>query len=180
MHDIIKGFVSGKGYGWGGTTNEVHGSISATKERIQAADFKHSVGMASSVAGSKTFSIKDNSLSRPHSDVPMDNPNADSVTGPAHKIRERNRVEESGKGGIHTTSADLAKEMTGFKQGAPPRPTHDLYRNQSFYYEGNLVQPQENEGGIVLPSGKVIRGDETNPLPQNNKDFWKGSVFEKK
>jgi conjugal transfer mating pair stabilization protein TraG len=142
MHDIVKGFVSGKGYGWGGTTNEVHGSISATKERIQAADFKHSVGMASSVAGSKSFSIKDKNLSRPHSDVPMDNPNADSVTDPAHKIRERNRVEESGKGGIQTTAGGLAKDMAGLNNDAPPRPTHDYYRNQSFYHEGNLVQPE--------------------------------------
>ena len=136
--------------------------------------------MATSVAGSKTFSIKDNSLTRPYSDIPMDNPNADSVTDPARKIRDRNRIEKSGKGGIHTTSADLAKEMTGLKKGAPPRPTHDLYRNQSFYYEGNLVQPQKKEGGIVLPSGMVIRGDATDTLPQNDEDFWKGSVFEKK
>jgi len=180
MHDIIKGFVSGRGYGWGDTTNEVHGSISVTKERIQAADFKHSVGMATSVAGSKTFSIKDSTLTRPQSEAPMDNPNADSVTGPARNIRNRNRAEESGAGGIQTTAGGLAKDMSGLNKEAPPRPTHDLYRNQSFYHEGSLVQPEIKAGGIVLPSGMIIRGGADYTPPKDEDEIFKGSVFEKK
>jgi hypothetical protein len=71
--------------------------------------------------------------------------------------------------------------MAGLDQSALPRPTHDLYRNQSFYYEGNLVEPQHLEEGIALPSGKVVRGDASrDTLFQNDKEFWKGSVFEKK
>jgi hypothetical protein len=37
----------------------------------------------------------------------MDSPNATPVTDPATDIRRRNRLEESGEGGIHTTSAEL-------------------------------------------------------------------------
>ncbi|MEA2083916.1 MAG: hypothetical protein U9O82_06690, partial [Thermodesulfobacteriota bacterium] len=180
MHDIVKGFVSGNGYGWGNTTDEVHGSISGTRERIQSDDFKHSVGMAANIAGAKTFSIKSNNLSRPQSDIPMDNPNADSVADPARNIRNRNRTEESGNGGIQTTASGLAKDMAGLDKDTPPRPTHDYYRNQSFYHEGNLVQPQKQDGGIVLPSGMIIQGDAGYRPPKNDDEFFKGSVFEKK
>ena len=38
---------------------------------------------------------------------------------------------------------------------------------------------QRQDGGIVLPSGMVIRGDAGYTEPQD-KDFFKGSVFEKK
>jgi conjugal transfer mating pair stabilization protein TraG len=180
MHDIIKGFVSGRGYGWGDTTNEIHGSIAATREHIQNNEFKHDVGMATSVAGSKTFNIKNNSLTSPQSDIPMNNPNADSVTDPARNIRNRNRAEESGAGGIKTTASGLAKDMSGLNKDTPPRPTHDYYRNQSFYHEGNLVQPLKQDGGIVLPSGIVIRGDAGYKPPKDDEEFFKGSVFVKK
>lgn len=72
------------------------------------------------------------------------------------------------------------KDMAGLNKGAPPRPTHNFYRSQSFYYAGNLVEPQKQNGGIVLPSGRAIHGDADYTTPQNDKDFLKGSVFEKK
>jgi hypothetical protein len=103
----------------------------------------------------------------------------DSVTDPARNIRNRNRAEESGNAGIQTTAGGLAKDMAGLNRGTPPRPTHDYYRNQSFYHEGNLVQPQRQDG-IILPSGMIIRGDAAYTPPQNDKEFFKGSVFEKK
>lgn len=180
MKAIVTGFVSGNGYGWGSTADTVGNTIAGTKDRVQDQNFKQDIGMAASVAGSKTYGIKDGTLAKPHSDIPMDNPNAASVTDPAHDIRNRNRIEESGQGGIHTTAGDLVKDMAGLNQGAPPRPTHDFYRNPSFYYEGNLVEPQKQDGGIVLPSGRVIHGDAASVPPTNDEDFWKGSVFEKK
>ena len=180
MNTIVSGFVSGNGYGWGSTANTVGNTIASTRNRVKDHAFKQDVGMAASVAGSKTYGINDSTLSRPQSGTPMDNPNAGSVTGPAQDIRTRNRTEESGSGGIHTTAGELAKDVAGLNHGAPPRPTHDLYRNQSFYYEGNLVQPEKHEGGIVLPSGRIIHGDAASSPPTNDEDFWKGSVFEKK
>ncbi len=180
MRDIVTGFVSGNGYGWGSTANTVGNTISSTRDHVQNQGFKQNVGMAASVAGSKTYGIKDDTLMRPQSGIPMDNPNAASVTDPAHDIRNRNRSEESGNGGIHTTAGELMKDMAGLNKGAPPRPTHDFYRNQSFYYEGNLVEPQKQTEGIVLPSGKVLYGEAGYAAPQNDTDFFKGSVFEKK
>jgi hypothetical protein len=99
---------------------------------------------------------------------------------PADGIRRRNRLEESGKGGIKTTAGGMAKEMIGGDIHQPISPTSDLFRNDSFYNEGSLVEPQQRpDGGIVLPSGLVIRGD-TDAAAIEDKDFFKGSVFEKK
>ncbi len=151
----------------------------APRERVQVYDLKQNVGMAASVAGAKTFGIKQNNFSSPKSDIPMDNPNAGSVTDPAHDIRTRNRAEESGNGGIHTTAGELAKEIAGLNKNVPLRPTDDFYRNQSFYYEGNLVQPEKKNEGIILPSGNVIQGDADYDPPTSDKDLWKGSVFER-
>ncbi len=157
MQDIVNGFVSGNGYGWGSTSNTVSNTLAATKGNIQDHGFKHNVGMAASVAGSKTYGVNDDSLVRPSSDMPIDRPNADSVTDSAHNIRNRHHTEASGNGGIHTTAGELMKDVAGIKNGAPPRPTHDFYRNQSFYYQGDLAQPLQQDG-LVLPSGKIIRG----------------------
>lgn len=130
-----------------------------------------------SVAGSKTF--KSNNLTRPQADNPMDNPNADSVTDSARNIRHRNRTEKSGAGGIQTTAGELTKDIAGLNKDVPPRSTPDYYRNQSFYHEGNLVEPLKQDGGIVLPSGMVIRGD-AGYTPKNDEEFFRRSVFEKK
>ncbi len=179
MNNIINGFVSGHGYGWGNTADTVSNTINDTREHVQNQGFKHNVSMAASVAGSKTYGVSDTTIAKPQSDIPLDNPNARSVTDPAHDIRNRNRIEESGSGGIHTTAGELTKDIAGLNKGAPPQPTHDFYRNQSFYYEGNLSQPQHQDGGLVLPSGRIIYSDPGNTTPQNDQDFLKGSVFEK-
>jgi len=181
MQDIINGFVSGKGYGWGDTTNEVHDAINSTKGRAQSQGFKQDIGMSAMEAGAKTFGVNEDSFSNPTSDVLLDNPNANAVTNPADDIHRRNRLEESGNGGIHTTAGGIAKDVAGLNKNDPISPTSELYRNESFYYEGNLVQPQQRQdGGIVLPSGTVIHGGTGPEPPKDDKEFFKGSVFEKK
>ncbi len=181
MHDIINGFVSGKGYGWGGTTSEVQDAMSSTRGHAHGQGFKDDVGMSAIEAGAKTFGVNEDSFSNPTSDVPLDNPNANAVTNPADDIHRRNRLEESGNGGIHTTAGEIAQDMAGLNKNAPISPTSELYRNESFYYEGNLVQPQKEQGGgIVLPSGKVLHGGTGSEPPPDDKEFFKGSVFEKK
>jgi hypothetical protein len=181
MNDIITGFVSGKGYGWGNTTSAVHEAMQTNRARSQGpADFKHDVGMSAMNAGAKTFGVNEGSFSTPTSDIPIDNPNAKTVTDPADAIHRRNRVEESGEGGIKTTASGIAKEMIGKDHLQPISPTSNLFRNDAFYNEGSLVEPQQRpDGGIILPSGMVIRGDADYTASQD-KDFLKGSVFEKK
>ena len=181
MDDIINGFVSGKGYGWGNTTTAVHEAMQTNRAQSQGPDgFKHDVGMSAMNAGAKTFGVNEGSFSTPTSDVPLDNPNAKAVTDSADTIRRRNRVEESGNSGIKTTAGGMAKEMVGMDNHQPISPTSNLYRNDAFYNEGSLVEPQQRpDGGVTLPSGMVIRGDADYTAPQD-KDSLKGSVFEKK
>jgi len=180
MHDIINGFVSGKGYGWGDTSSDVKDAMSATMGRVNNLDFQQDIGISAMNAGAKTFGMNENSFSTPASNVSLDNPNPNAVTSPADDIHRRNRLEESGNGGIHTTAGGIAKDMAGLNKNEPISPTSELYRNESFYYEGNLVQPQQTEdGGIVLPSGKVIHGGSGSEPPKDDKEFFKGSVFEK-
>jgi hypothetical protein len=70
-------------------------------------------------AGAKTFSINEESIS----DVQLDNPNANAVTDPADAMHRRNRLEESGEGGIHTTAGGITKEMAGADKHQPISPT---------------------------------------------------------
>ena len=181
MHDIIKGFVSGNGYGWGNTTNAVHEAMRINRTQAQGPrGFKHDVGMSAMNAGAKTFGINEKNMSEPAPDVPLNNPNAKTVIDPADAIRRRNRLEESGSGGIKTTSGGMAKEIIGKDNHQPISPASDLFRNDAFYDEGSLVEPQQRpDGGIVLPSGTVIRRD-ADYTAAENKDFFKGSIFEEK
>jgi len=96
MHNIINGFVSGNGYGWGNTTTEVKDAMSLTKGRVQSHGFKEDVAMSAMEAGTKTFGVKEDSFSNPTSDVLLNNPNPNAVTNPAENIHQRNRIEESG------------------------------------------------------------------------------------
>ena len=181
MQNLVKGFVSGNGYGWGSTNDEVNNTIASTHDHVQESGFKHSVGMSSSVAGSKTFNTREENFSKPTPDISLDNPNSNTVTDPADNIRSRNRLEESGSGGIRTTAGGIAKDMAGLNKFDPPSPTNDLYRNQSFYHQGNLTEPQNQDGGITLPSGRIIYGtSDSSAISKNDADFFKGSVFEKK
>lgn len=136
--------------------------------------------MSAMNAGAKTFGIHEQNMTAPAPDVPLESPNAKAVTDPADAIRRRNRLEESGSGGIKTTAGGMAKEMIGKDNHQPISPTSELFRNDSFYNEGSLVEPQQRpDGGIVLPSGMVIRGD-AEATGTEDKDFFRGSVFEKK
>ncbi len=72
--------------------------------------------MSSSVAGARTFNIREENFSKPTSDISLDNPNNKTVTDPADNIRSRNRLEESGSGGIKTTAGGIAKDMAGLNK----------------------------------------------------------------
>ncbi|MHB8809280.1 MAG: hypothetical protein ACYC9M_04630, partial [Desulfobulbaceae bacterium] len=61
MQDIVKGFISGNGYGWGNTANEVHDTISATMQRVQAGRVNAgAVANASDTASVMTSGINQN------------------------------------------------------------------------------------------------------------------------
>ena len=150
---LLMGLSAEKGMAGVETTNAVREALDSTRVHVQDQGFKQDVGMSAMEAGAQTFGINKNNFSAPISDVPLDHPNAMAVTDPADDIHRRNRLEESGKGGIHTTGEGLAKDIAGMNKDVPPRPTNEHYRNRSFYHEGNLAVPQKQETGLYcLPA----------------------------
>ncbi|MFP7756229.1 conjugal transfer protein TraG N-terminal domain-containing protein [Thermodesulfobacteriota bacterium B35] len=180
VHEMVEGFVSGRGYGWGSTKDAVHEAIRINKAKAQGSeDFKKDIDMSAMNAGAKTYGIHEKNMSAPAPDTPLDRPNAKSVTDPADAIRRRNRFEESGKGGIKTTVGGMFKEIIGQDKHQPISPVSDLFRNDYFYNEGSLVGSQQRpDGGIVLPSGTVIWGDGDYTPPAKDENPFNGSIFE--
>lgn len=120
MYDIVKGFVSGKGYGWGKTTSEVHGAMETTRNRIQGNEIlKGAVNKSAGTAAGRTSGINEGGFTAPGSGIPMREPDGGTVMQDADRLRGVNRHEESGEGRIRTTPAGMAGEGVGkvFKGG---------------------------------------------------------------
>lgn len=116
MHDIINGFVSGNGYGWGNTTNEVNGSIADTSARIQTGrSSATAVDQAAAATAITTSGINRDSFTAPRSASPMREPDGDTVLPDAKSLRSYNRNEEAGgsTSRIRTTATGMAREGVG-------------------------------------------------------------------
>ena len=116
MNDIVNGFVSGNGYGWGNTTSEVDGTINSTRERILSnRSNMDAVEHASGTASAMTSGINHSNFSAPNSDIPMQVPHEDAVLPDAKSLRSYNRNEEVGgsTSRIRTTAAGMAIEGVG-------------------------------------------------------------------
>jgi conjugal transfer mating pair stabilization protein TraG len=181
LSGVLSNFMETKSSDISGIHSSISNAINNRTGHVQSQQFKEDIGMKASDAGAATFSIGESSFTPPHTaTTPLTYPDSSSFSGIAEEVRQRNLVEKSGGGGIHTQPGDLAKDIAGMNKDRPLPPTNDLYRSDSFYYNGELVEPQSSPGGITLPSGRVIFG-ETGALPdKNSPDFMKGSVFEKK
>jgi len=116
MHDIVNGFVSGNGYGWGNTTSEVDSTINSTRGRVLSdrsnmGAVEHASGTASAI----TSDINYSNFSAPNGDIPMQVPNEGAVLPDAKSLRSYNRNEESGgnTSRIRTTASGMTKEGVG-------------------------------------------------------------------
>lgn len=169
MNDIIKGFVSGGGYGWGSTANEVQNSLGFTKGRIGAGirDQAGKASKASTTAEALTTGIRQESFSAPKSDSNMTEPTDEIITRGADRVRQFNSVEESGNGRIRTTAAGMASEATGnmFKglvDSQPDRPDSEtIYYKTPDIAEGiTLPEPGPIHGGYSTLGNNEITGGE--------------------
>ena len=155
MHDIVQGFVSGGGFGWGSTAGDVHSTIDLTRGRIQSgmADQSGSVSQAAATADTLTSGIHQDSFATPKSDIIMTEPTGEITTRGADRVRQFNSVEESGEGRIRTTAAGMASEATGsvFKGLADSQP--DRLDIESIYY----TTPDIAEG-VTLPEPGPVQG----------------------
>ena len=154
MHDIVNGFVSGNGYGWGNTTNEVHNAMSVTKERVQAGMANTgTVDQTAATASVRTSGINQDSFTTPKSDIPMQEPDG-GKTGPADRLRDANRREEAGNGRVQTTAFGIGKEgvgkiFTGLVDSQGNRLTSEGYFDE---------QPKVVDGVTIPDPGPIPKG----------------------
>jgi conjugal transfer mating pair stabilization protein TraG len=155
MHDIVQGFVSGGGFGWGTTADDVHSTIYLTRGRIQEgmADQSGRVNQAAVTADTLTSGIRQDSFATPKSDSMMSEPTGEMAMRGADRVRQFNSVEESGEGRIRTTAAGMASEATGsvFKGLVDSQP--DRLDNESVYY----TTPDVAEA-VTLPEPGPVQG----------------------
>jgi len=153
MRDIVGGFVSGHGYGWGSTQAEVQGTIHNTRNRIH--DQGLMKGFVDQTAGSvrsNTVGIAEGTIQPPASPLPLSKPDGTRTITDADNLRSVNRHEESGQGRIRTDMKGMATEGIGkvFKgvvdsQGI--RPTSKGYFQAP--PENKLAPGEGNPGAVV-------------------------------
>jgi hypothetical protein len=73
-----------------------------------------------------------------------------TTTDPAHDIRIRNRTEESGDGGIHTTAGELMKDMAGLNKGMPFILISLILEKQIYKDQENLVPAEQEMTHIAI------------------------------
>jgi len=155
MHDIVQGFVSGSGFGWGSSAGDVHSTIDLTRGRIQdgMVDQSARVNQVATTADTSTSGIRQDSFADPKSDTIMNEPTGEMTMRGADRVRQFNSVEESGEGRIRTTAAGMASEATGsvFKGLVDSQP--DRLDNESVYY----TTPDVAEG-VTLPEPGPVKG----------------------
>jgi conjugal transfer mating pair stabilization protein TraG len=168
MHEIINGFVSGKGYGWGDTTHQVHDAMQKTKIQIDGQDILKSAADQTSVtAAGNTSDITSEKLSFPDNSNQLREPDGTRIQQDADTLHNLNRREEAGKGRIQTTASGITKEGVGktFKglvdsQGM--RPTDDKGYFDTFTGV-NAPKPTVMDG-VTLPDPGPVPKDAPSTL----------------
>jgi conjugal transfer mating pair stabilization protein TraG len=159
MKDIISGFVSGKGYGWGNTSAEVNNTINS-KSNLPHAD-KSNISMverAATTASAKTSGISNGSFSMPKSDIRIEEPDGRNVLSDSTTLRNYNRNEENSisSSRIKTTPTDMMKEGVG-----------NIFQGQGLV--DSQTEKATNEGFFNKPSRTVIESNihVPGPIPKN-------------
>ncbi|MHB1349759.1 MAG: conjugal transfer protein TraG N-terminal domain-containing protein [Desulfobulbaceae bacterium] len=155
MQDIVKGFISGNGYGWGNTANEVHDTISATMQHVQAGRTNTgAVVQAADTASVMTSGINQNSFPNPTNDSPLQDPNGGKTILDADLLREVNRREERGEGRIQPSAAGMAAEGFGDVFKGTVESPGNLPTEHGFFDD-----PPHIGDGVTIPSpGPVTKG----------------------
>jgi len=114
MRDIVSGFVSGKGYGWGNTKAEVQGVMDNARSRIHDQGLmKGFVDQAAGMARANTSGITGKNIQPAEDHKPLREPDGTRVISDADHLKSVNRYEESGQGRIRTDATGLATEGIG-------------------------------------------------------------------
>ena len=157
MQGIIRGFVSGGGYGWGRTADEVQNSIDSTRGLIDTG-MAHSAGgvnQAAATASASTSGIHQGSFGEPKSEIGMDEPSGDMALRGADRVRQFNTIEESGQGRIRTSMGGMTSEAIGHGPVGLVDSQPDKLDNEAIYYETS-----KSSDGMVPPQSVAIQKGE--------------------
>jgi len=153
MQDIVNGFLSGNGYGWGSTANEVHDTINETMSRIQAGKARtgSTVEASADTASAMTSDISSNTLSSSTNYTPLESPDGGKTIMDSDHLRDVNRREEKGEGRIRTTATGMATEGIGnvFK-GTIDSP------GMSPTEKGYFDDPPRETDGVNIPAPRPV------------------------
>jgi len=156
MHDIVNGFLSGRGYGWGSTANEVHDTINGTMSRVQAGTARTgpTANTMAGTASAMTSDISRNTIFNPTNYPPLEDPDGSKTIMDSDHLRDVNRREENGEGRIRTTATGIAAEGIGnvFK-GTIDSP--GMSPTEKGYFDD---PPRVTEGVTIPAPGPVPKG----------------------
>ncbi len=115
MQDIVSGFVSGHGYGWGSTGAEVQSAIQQAKGPDARPGDDEGVYRSGGRDRCQSYRLdqRGNLQGKEPHPVPMREPNGKQTVSDADSLRSVNRYEESGKGRIRTNAKGMAAEGVG-------------------------------------------------------------------
>lgn len=139
LNRMVDGFVSGNGYGWGHTSNQVSSAMNSVSNRTHDdAILKGAVDHTTNAAKQKASGVTPSSLVPPDQKG-LREPDSNSARDKADHLRNVARHEESGEGRIRTTPTGMANEgvgkvFDGLVDSQGDRPTKEGY----FDYTGTV------------------------------------------
>ena len=114
MQDIVSGFVSGNGYGWGNTRAEVQSAMHSARNSIHDQGMlKNFADQSATAAGANTSAINEGAFHNPSANPSLRPPDGKKTVNNADTLRNINRHEESGQGRIRTDAKGMATEGVG-------------------------------------------------------------------
>ena len=153
LNRMMEGFISGNGYGWGQTTNNVSSAIDDMQNRTNDdAILKGAVDYTADAAHQKSSGTTPDNLT-PSDQKLLREPGQTNTQDKADSLRSRNRFEESPSNGrIRTSAAGMATEGVGkvFKgvvDSQGNRPTDE----GAFHYVGTTRKAKDTPPVKPIP-----------------------------
>ena len=153
VQDIVSGFVSGNGYGWGSTRAEVQSAMHSARNRMHDQHLmKDYVDQTAASARTHTSAISGESMHSQGNHPPLQAPDGANILHNADTLHSVNRHEESGQGRIRTSAQGMASEgvgkvFQGVVDSQGDRPTSEGYFQQA---PENRLPPGESKPGKVV------------------------------
>ena len=158
MQDIVSGFVSGNGYGWGNTRAEVQSAMHSARNSIHDQGMlKNFADQSATAAGANTSAINEGAFHNPSANPSLRPPDGKKTVADADTLRNINRHEESGQGRIRTDAKGMAAEGVGKVFQGVVDSQGDRPTSEGFFQTPaeNRSAPSQSKPGTVV---EIIKG----------------------